>query len=188
MSDNINRQLTINLTLDKEGLSKLADALVLLAGSTNGGISTDQPAVPVQNAVSAMVPSMPNTVPTGSPAVPAQGTVPGMPQPAAVPPQSVTVPQNPGIMPQVPFVPAASVQNPGQNFATPQPGAVPTTAVAQEYSYDQLAVAAAGLVNQGKQQKLLDILHSFGVNAMTELPRDRYGAFATAIKTEGAVI
>lgn len=188
MSDNINRQLTINLTLDKEGLSKLADVLALLAGGTSGGIPTGQPAAPVQNAVSAMVPSMQNTVHTGSLAVPAQGAVSGMPQPAAVPPQSVTVPQNPGIIPQAPFAPAVPAQNQPQNFATPQPGTVPTTAVAQNYSYDQLAVAAAGLVNQGKQSKLLEILHSFGVNALTELPRDKYGDFATAMKAEGAVI
>ena len=39
MSDNINRQLTINLTLDRAGLSKLADALVLLAGTEGIGNS-----------------------------------------------------------------------------------------------------------------------------------------------------
>lgn len=179
MSDNINKQLTINLTLDKEGLSKLADAMALLAGS---GIPTVQPAAPVQSAVPAMTPPVQNTVPVGSPSVPVPTQTPGAPQPAAVP-------QNAGIMPQAPSAPYFQpVPNTGQNIATPQPGPVPTTAVAQNYSYDQLAVAAAGLVNQGKQSKLLEILHSFGVNALTELPRDKYGDFATAMKAEGAVI
>lgn len=173
MSDNINRQLTINLTLDKEGLSKLADALTLLAGVPCGSGSTQ---------ISQMVPAAQNTVPAGSPAVPVQMPAMEMPSPAGQQP-------GPGLPPMMPGVPIPSpVQTPVQNFATPQPGAVPTTAVAQAYSYDQLAVAAAGLVNQGKQQKLLDILHSFGVNAMTELPRDKYGDFATAMKMEGAVV
>ena len=177
MSDNINRQLTINLTLDRAGLSKLADALVLLAGTKGIGnsVGNGQQVPAVQGTVLGIVPP-------GSPVIPPQMPVSGMPQPAALL-------QNPGTMQPVPSAPYFQpVPNPGQNIATPQPGPVPTTAVAQNYSYDQLAVAAAGLVNQGKQQKLHDILHSFGVNAMTELPRDKYGDFATAMKAEGAVV
>lgn len=100
-----------------------------------------------------------------------QAGIPAMPQPTApVQPQQVPVTQN--SMPGAPL----------------QQQAVPTTAVSQEFSYDQLAVAAAGLVNQGRQEKLFGVLRMFGVNAMTELPKERYGEFAAALRTEGAVI
>jgi len=94
-------------------------------------------------------------------------------------------------------IPQAQVQNiiptvqaSIQSMPVQQPIAniVPTTAVAQEFSYDQLAVAAAGLMNAGKGQQLHTILQQFGVQAMTELPKERYGDFATAIRAEGAVI
>lgn len=78
------------------------------------------------------------------------------------------------------------VQQPA--MAAPVQNVVPTTAVAQEFSYDQLAVAAAGLMNAGKGAQLHAILQQFGVQAMTELPKERYGEFATAIRAEGAVI
>lgn len=70
----------------------------------------------------------------------------------------------------------------------PIAGTVPTTAVAQEYTQDQLAVACSGLVNQGKQMKLLQLLQGFGVAALVDLPKERYGEFATALRAEGAVI
>lgn len=70
----------------------------------------------------------------------------------------------------------------------PMAGMVPTTAVAQEYTQDQLAVACSGLVNQGKQMKLLQLLQGFGVAALVDLPKERYGEFATALRAEGAVI
>ena len=70
----------------------------------------------------------------------------------------------------------------------PIAGMVPTTAVAQEYTQDQLAVACSGLVNQGKQMKLLQLLQGFGVAALVDLPKERYGEFATALRAEGAVI
>ena len=83
------------------------------------------------------------------------------------------------------------------NFAQPQAvpiatapiaGPVPTTAVAQEYTQDQLAVACAGLVNQGKQGKLMQILQGFGVAALVDVPKERYGELATVLRAEGAVI
>lgn len=70
----------------------------------------------------------------------------------------------------------------------PMAGMVPTTAVAQEYTQDQLAVACSGLVNQGKQMKLLQLLQGFGVATLVDLPKERYGEFATALRAEGAVI
>lgn len=119
-----------------------------------------------------------------------------------IPVYSGAVPQTPSPAPQMQTgQPAGMLVQAGQPFQNSLPGApaqgtlpvqqsgpLPTTAVAQGYTYDQLAVAAAGLVNQGKQQQLLEILQAFGVNAMTEIPKERYGEFAAAIKAKGAVI
>ena len=79
-------------------------------------------------------------------------------------------------------------QSPPVVSQPPVAGMVPTTAVAQEYTQDQLAVACSGLVNQGKQMKLLQLLQGFGVAALVDLPKERYGEFATALRAEGAVI
>ncbi len=97
-------------------------------------------------------------------------------------PSGVTVP----VQQQQPY--QQPVQSAPFQTAQQQPGPLPTTAVAPGYTYDQLAVAAAGLVNQGKQQQLHEILQSFGVVAMTDIPKERYGEFAAAMKAKGAVI
>ena len=65
---------------------------------------------------------------------------------------------------------------------------VPTTAMPQEYTVEQLQVAAAGLSSMGKMPQLMGILQRFGIQAMTELPRERYGEFAVALREAGAQI
>ena len=65
---------------------------------------------------------------------------------------------------------------------------VPTTAMPQAYTLEQLQVAAAGLSSMGKTNVLMEILQGFGIQAMTELPRERYGDFATALRGAGAQI
>ncbi len=65
---------------------------------------------------------------------------------------------------------------------------VPTTAMAQGYTLEQLQVAAAGLSSMGKMPQVMGILQQFGIRAMTELPRERYGEFATALREAGAQI
>lgn len=65
---------------------------------------------------------------------------------------------------------------------------VPTTVMAQEYTLEQLQVAAAGLSSMGKMPQVMGILQRFGIQAMTELPRERYGEFATALREAGAQI
>lgn len=79
-------------------------------------------------------------------------------------------------------IPTAPVQPPAQ-----QPQAtVPTTA--PTYTLEQLAVAATPLIDGGKRQALVNLLAAFGVRALTELPKERYGEFATALRQMGAKI
>lgn len=164
-----------NLTIRAEGLRLIAEGLNKIAESIaeQGRESVKQPTAAAQTAPQ-MMPQM-------------QQAVPQMAQQAPV---------YPGAVQQIPV--ATSQSFPAQSpvptqapvmlmSAQPAP-VVPTTAVAQEYTQDQLAVACAGLVNQGKQPKLMQILQGFGVATLVDLPRERYGELATALRAEGAVI
>ena len=66
------------------------------------------------------------------------------------------------------------------------PAGVPTSAV--EYTLDDLARAAMTLMDSGRQPDLLQLLSSFGVSALPALPKEQYGAFATALRGMGAQI
>ena len=112
---------------------------------------------------------MPQPAPVAAP-VPA-------PQPAAAPTAQVPAP-----------APApAPAATPEQPAATPeQPAPVPTTQ--QTYTMEQLAVAATQLVDAGRREELVGLLGQFGVQALTALPKEQYGAFATALRQMGAKI
>ena len=109
--------------------------------------------------------------------------------------------------PDVPKVPTAAVQPAAsaQPMAPVQPAApVPTTGPAQQeernmdptvvptnsqtYTLDELARAAMTLMDAGRQVDLQGLVRNFGVVALPALPKDRYGAFATALREMGAQI
>ncbi|WP_330948874.1 hypothetical protein [Virgibacillus sp. MG-45] len=78
------------------------------------------------------------------------------------------------------------IQQPTQQpQVQPQQG-VPTSATT--YTMDQLAVAATQLMDAGKQQDLMSLLGQFNVQALTALPQEQYGAFATKLREMGAKI
>lgn len=85
-------------------------------------------------------------------------------------------------------VPAAPVTPPPvqQAPATPPVQPVPTTA--PSYTLDDLTRAAIPLMDSGRQPELLQLIRSFGVDAMPSLPQAQYGAFATALRGLGAQI
>lgn len=89
-------------------------------------------------------------------------------------------------------MPQMDAQQPVQQTFTPvepvapAPTPVPTTQVS--YDINQLAVAATGLMDAGKQQDLMNLLAKFGVQALTQLPKEQYGAFATELRALGANI
>ena len=69
---------------------------------------------------------------------------------------------------------------------TPAAPAVPVTA--PTYTLDQIAKAGANLVDAGKMEQLLALLTKYGVQAVTQLTPDQYGAFATELRALGAQI
>ena len=109
------------------------------------------------------IPAQPATPAATPPVRPLMAPVPTVPQPVPAP----AVPPQP------------QVQAPVQQ-------SVPTSAVT--YTLDELARAAMPLMDSGKQPDLLQLLASFGVEALPALPPAQYGAFATALRGLGAQI
>jgi hypothetical protein len=69
----------------------------------------------------------------------------------------------------------------------PVPAAVPTTTKA--YSQDELATAAVkGLMDTGRVGELQQLMGQFGIQALPQLPKEQYGAFATALRMKGCQI
>lgn len=91
----------------------------------------------------------------------------------------------PAPVPQVQTAPDISVQQPVPQTVAPVTQ-VATTAMT--YQLDDLSLAAMGLVRQGMQPQLQKLLKQFGVEALPQLPKEQYGAFATALRGMGAQI
>lgn len=74
----------------------------------------------------------------------------------------------------------------------PAPGNTPAPTVpvagAPTYTLDQISRAGASLVDAGKMQQLLELLGRYGVQAVTQLQPEQYGAFATELRALGAQI
>lgn len=66
------------------------------------------------------------------------------------------------------------------------PAAVPTQQVT--YTQGDLALAATQLVDAGKLEQIQELLARFGVQALTLLPKEQYGAFAAELRNMGAKI
>lgn len=62
------------------------------------------------------------------------------------------------------------------------------TAPTHEYTIDELALAAQGLMDAGKMQELTTLLAQFKLQSMQQLPKEQYGAFATALRGLGGKI
>ncbi len=87
----------------------------------------------------------------------------------------------------VPTTQTAQAAPVAQNTA-PTVSPVPTATAAPTYSMEQLAVAATGLIDAGKMQDVQNTLASLGAQTLMDLPQEKYGEFASAIKAIGAVI
>lgn len=169
--------ITLNIVAGTPG--ELQEAIAGLANLTGLKVNDFQPAqphetpVPVQSAQPQYVPSVVQTPGSqAQPMTPVQGQLPSNNYPSQQPQQ----PQ----MQQTP-VQQAPQQLPPTNAAVP-------TAAAPTYTMDQLAVAATQLMDAGRQAELVGLLGSFGVQALTQLPKEQYGNFATQLRTMGAKI
>ena len=100
--------------------------------------------------------------------------------PAAVPTQAAPAPVAAPAAPAAPIVPPVQQQAPVQQKA-PQ-GSAP------EYTQEQLSVAGVSLMDAGKLQQLQALNAEFGIQAIMQLPKAQYGAYATRLRGLGAQI
>ena len=123
-------------------------------------------------------PTTPVTVPVTPPAPVSQPAVPVTPP----------VPTSQSVAPVAPSVPVGqpAASTPQAPPVVPVAQAVPTST--KEYTVDDLAQAAIPLMDAGGQQVLVNLLSQFGVGALPQLPKEQYGAFATALRGLGAKI
>lgn len=123
---------------------------------------------------------MAQPVPMGLPPVPPPPVETPVPVPTApVPTAPVPVPTP---APEVPAPAPAPVPE------TPAPVPAPVATAATSYKLDDLARAAAGLVDEGRMSELHALLGQYNVSSLPELPVDQYAAFATALRNAGARI
>ena len=64
--------------------------------------------------------------------------------------------------------------------------AVPTAA--PKYTLEMIANAGSALIDAGKLNQLMELLGKFGVESLTDLDPESYGAIATELRALGAAI
>lgn len=88
-------------------------------------------------------------------------------------------------LPVEPAAPAVAETAPSvaQNTAV-----TPVPTAARTYTREEVSRAAASLLDAGKGTELVELLHGFGAQAITQLPEDKLGEFATGLRGMGAKI
>lgn len=181
------------MSLEKN-IERIADALEAIAKLMGAKASPEEKNNVTQQAGSQtarQIPAQGNW--QGQQAVPGNGQAPRMQPPA---PQGGQVPVSlpPGMGPQWQGAGSNTAmpgnmppQQPDAPFPQPAgPGPVPTTAAARQYTFDQLAVATANLAAAGKD--VFTVLGRFGVSMLMDLPPEKYGEYAAALREAGGVI
>ena len=107
------------------------------------------------------------------------------PSPAPVPVTPVPVAQ-PAAAPAPVAQPAAAPAPVAQPAPAPAPAAAPTTARA--FRFEDIQLAATSLCDTGKRAEVLALLAKYGIQALSALPAEQYGAFATELRGLGAKI
>lgn len=154
--------ITITITAD----DKLLKALESLAQIITGG----EPKIKKSGDIAAEAPKEKTSKPVSQPV---QTAAAGQPQTTPIP---TTTPVFTAPMPTAPTPTAPTPTTPA-----------PAVSVAP-YSLEQLALAAAPLMDAGRANELTELMKSFGVPSLQALPTDKYGQFANAIRAMGAQI
>lgn len=132
-------------------------------------VQTPAPVAAVPAAPVAVAPTAPVVEPTTEPVA----------APAAVP--------APTAVPTAPAAPTEPV-NVAPTPVTPAPVTPVAPTAAATYTTDDLARAAVGLVDAGRQAELMSVMSKYGVVALPDLPADQYAAFAADLRALGVAI
>ena len=92
------------------------------------------------------------------------------------------------VVPQQAPAPVAPIPAPATTAQPNTPVAGVPLAQPPKYTVDQIMAAGAQLMDAGKVNDLMNLLHSFGVQAVMDLKPEQLGAFATALRDMGAKI
>lgn len=109
--------------------------------------------------------------------------------PATVPaPAPVTAPAEQSAPVQQPVAPAP-VATPVEQPTPVQPTPAPAAGQPEEtFTMNDLSIAGAKLVEQGKMDAVVTLLQRFGVAAITQLKEAQYADFAKSLRAMGASI
>lgn len=120
---------------------------------------------------------------------PVQVATMAQPQATPAPQVSQVQPQQATPAPQVMAAPQpARVQTPPVQTVTPPAPVSQVQTSTPSYTLDDISRAAMTLMDSGRQGELIGLLKQFGVVTLPELPKEQYGAFATALRGMGAQI
>lgn len=186
--------LDINVTLTADSgllacLGQMASSLLTLVQNA-GAVPPSAPAAPVASAAAPAVTPAPVVAP--GPMSPV-ATAPSAPTPAPAPVGSAPTqpPAGPVSPPTsaVPVTPTPPATAPAPSTPAPAVPVAPTTP-SPGYTLEQLSTAGANLTraDPSKMAQLVALLQQYGVQAVTQLAPEHYGAFATALRGLGAAI
>lgn len=177
----------MHITVDFESIKEMKSFCEAITGVKTAEDNTKEN-------VRAAVPTVPTV--GNSPTAALGAPVPGIVQPVVQTANQTAIPvmNQPAVpitpvQPPVsqPVIPTAPVQPPvQQQSSAPVAQGVPTSQTT--YTLDDLSSAGVRLMESGRQGDLTGLLRSFGVDALPALPREQYGAFATALREMGAQI
>ena len=196
--------LELKVTIEAPGLSTAINRLAAAIAYSRAPVpmpSTD-PANPMTapNPAALATPAPINTPAapvTGPGASPSNGAVTNPTQAGFAPPAQTgapaapmagptsAFPSNPPVNPTAAGVPTGAPTAPtgAQAYQTGVP-----VAPGPQYTVDQIMQAGATLMDAGRVDELVNLLHTFGVQAVTDLKPEQMGAFATALRGLGAKI
>ena len=115
----------------------------------------------------------------GAKLVPQQTATPAEQQPMTNPKTNAPAPVPPAPLPSPGPAAQAMPSYPAPNVPLAQP---------PKYTVDQIMAAGASLMDAGKVNELMNLLHSFCVQAVMDLKPEQLGAFATGLRELGAKI
>ncbi len=119
--------------------------------------------------------------------------------PTAVPAVSAAQPQVQPVVPAItqpqvqPVVPAITQQQAPIPASMPVASPVPTNQTSvpttiPTYTIEQFQIAIAPILDAGRAAEVRQVVRNFGVNTLMEIPKERYGELANAIRALGGVI
>lgn len=99
---------------------------------------------------------------------------------------AMTTDQTTPTAPSIPVVPTMPAPPAVQHSVPVNPTPIPTSA--PQYTFDMISTAGSALIDAGKMDQLVMLLGKFGVQSLTDLNPESYGAVANELRALGAKI